>query len=224
MASLIPNDRRLEQAAVLPLTLSTAAAGLFQSDRFGLSLSAINPPTATRACSSGAGLPTSVAARPSLPELPGTVSSPPPPRITSTTSACPAPRPRSARSSVQLPAERWRVRSRSAVARCRRACQLHRAPRPPTRGLRAAAAHYPHPCCYGSLQGPRRLGRLGRDTEVQRGGGPGIDAALPPAALPAGTDRAVPEAVVLGEGLGQIPNASERFRQGVFVKKLVVRL
>ena len=43
MVTPIPDDLAFEQAAVLPLTLSTAATGMFQQDHLGLAMPTINP-------------------------------------------------------------------------------------------------------------------------------------------------------------------------------------
>jgi NADPH:quinone reductase-like Zn-dependent oxidoreductase len=59
-----------------------------------------------------------------------------------------------------------------------------------------------------------------KDNEV----GPAIYVEFLPAALAAGAYRAAPEAVIVGEGLEQIPVAIDRLRKGVSAKKLVVRL
>ncbi|MGH3645532.1 MAG: zinc-binding alcohol dehydrogenase family protein [Mycobacterium sp.] len=57
-----------------------------------------------------------------------------------------------------------------------------------------------------------------KDNEV----GPGIYVDFLPAALAKGTYRAAPEAVVVGDGLDKIPDALERLKAGVSAKKLVV--
>lgn len=57
-----------------------------------------------------------------------------------------------------------------------------------------------------------------KDNEV----GPGIFADFLPAALAKGSYRAVPEAVVVGAGLDKIPEALEQLSKGVSAKKLVV--
>lgn len=57
-----------------------------------------------------------------------------------------------------------------------------------------------------------------KDNEV----GPAIYEHFLPAALANGTYRAAPEAVVVGEGLAKIPDALDQLRNGVSAKKLVV--
>jgi hypothetical protein len=59
-----------------------------------------------------------------------------------------------------------------------------------------------------------------KDNEV----GPGIYADFLPAALASGTYRAAPAALVVGEGLEQIPSALDQLRKGVSARKLVVRV
>ncbi|GAA2570160.1 hypothetical protein GCM10010435_50440 [Winogradskya consettensis] len=59
-----------------------------------------------------------------------------------------------------------------------------------------------------------------KDNEV----GPAVYADFLGPALAAGTYRAAPEAVVVGEGLDKIPEALARLRKGVSAQKLVVRL
>jgi len=59
-----------------------------------------------------------------------------------------------------------------------------------------------------------------KDNEV----GPGIYVNCLPAALTTKAYRAAPEAVVVGDGLGQIPAALDRIRRGVSAKKLGVRI
>jgi hypothetical protein len=59
-----------------------------------------------------------------------------------------------------------------------------------------------------------------KDNEV----GPGIYADFLPAALASGAYRAAPEALVVGEGLEQIPSALDQLRKGVSARKLVVRV
>lgn len=57
-----------------------------------------------------------------------------------------------------------------------------------------------------------------KDNEV----GPGVYVDFLPTALATGTYRAAPDAVIVGTGLDQIPEALEQLRKGVSAKKLVV--
>ncbi|MFI0900421.1 zinc-binding alcohol dehydrogenase family protein [Streptomyces sp. NPDC020983] len=95
-------------------------------------------------------------------------------------------------------------------------------------GARRVAAAQPAPAVRlaawrARLRGVRVSGIWGgtlRDNEV----GPAIYAGFLPAALASGAYRAAPDAEVVGHGLERVPDALRRLRAGVSARKLVVTL
>ncbi len=131
LVSPIPDELSFEQAAVLPLTLSTAATGLFQQDHLALPLPVIDPPDRRQTVLVWGGS-TSVGSNGiQLARCAGyrviTTASPrnfgyvraPAPRQRSTTTAAPP----STRSSRRWATARWPARSRSAPGPSRRPCR-----------------------------------------------------------------------------------------------------
>lgn len=232
MVSPIPDGLAFEQAAVLPLTLSTAASGLFEQDGLALPLPTIAPPDrgATVLVWGGS---TSVGSN--AIQLAAAAGY----RVLATAS----------------PHNFEYVRSLGAAS----AVDYH-SPRAveelldalgdsPLAGVLAIGARSVGPAMEiaSRARGPRRVASaqppgltrvrsaLRRHRDVRLSGiwggsmkdsevGPGIYVDFLPAALAAGTYRAAPDAVVAGDGLEQIPAALQRLRKGVSARKLVVRV
>ena len=231
MVSPIPETVTYEQAAVLPLTLSTAATGLFQKDHLGLPLPTLAGPERRETVLIWGGS-TSVGSN----------------AIQLTRGA--------GYRVVTTASERnfAYVQSLGAAA----AVDYHRKPvvddlvaaigDQPLVGILAISVGSLGPCLkVADRTGcPRiaaafpgvlvRLGTLGRwnsrvrvsaiwggtlkDNEV----GPGIYRDFLPGALAGGTYRTAPPPTVVGEGLAAIPGALETLRRGVSATKLVVKL
>jgi NADPH:quinone reductase-like Zn-dependent oxidoreductase len=232
MVSPIPDDLPFEQAAVLPLTLSTAATGLFQRDHLGLPLPTVDPTDRGESVLIWGGS-TSVGSNAiQLARAAGY-------RVVTTAS------PHNFDYVRSLGAEAaFDYHSRDATDEIVSAIGAR-----PLAGALAIGRGSLTPCLSVASRAPggRRVasvqppfvtrvqllwkrhkglevsgiwGGTLKDNEV----GPGIYAEFLPAALAAGTYRAAPEAVVVGERLEQIPNAIAQLRQGVSAKKLVVRI
>lgn len=86
MTSPIPADVSYEKAAVVPLGVSTAACGLFESHLLALTLPHVDAESTGQSVSCGARRPASAATPFSWPPTPATACWPPPRPITSTTS------------------------------------------------------------------------------------------------------------------------------------------
>lgn len=232
LVSPIPDELSFEQAAVLPLTLSTAATGLFQQDHLALPLPATDPPDrketvlvwggSTSVGSNGIQL-----ARCSGYRVIATAS----PRnfgyvrslgadaaidyhsrtavdeiITSLGDS-----PLAGTLAIGSGSLRAALLIASKVPGRRRVASAQ-----PQLVTRIQTAFRPHKGIHVS----GIWGGTLKDNEV----GPGIYADFLPAALASGAYRAAPEALVVGEGLEQIPSAIDQLRKGVSASKLVVRV
>ncbi len=232
MVSPIPDDLSFEQAAVLPLALSTASTGLFQPDHLGLPLPTVNPPERHETvlvwgASTSVGSNAVQLARCSGYRVLGTAS----PRNFDYVRSLGAAAAVDYHSRTAVD-EIIKVLGDSPLAGT---LAIGSGSLPPTLsiaskvpGTRRVASGSPSPItrlrsAWVRHQGIQLSGIWGgtlKDNEV----GPGIYADFLPAALASGTFRAAPEAVVVGEGLDQIPSAIDQLRRGVSAKKLVVRL
>jgi NADPH:quinone reductase-like Zn-dependent oxidoreductase len=232
MVSPIPDGLSFEQACVLPLALSTAATGLFQSDHLSLPLPTLDPPDRHEAVLVWGGS-TSVGSNAiQLARAAGY-------RVIPTSS------PHNFGYQRSLGADATVDRtSRAAVDEIvsavgeRRLAGTYAIGSGSLRPTVAVAARVPGPRRTASAQpavairlqllGTRRHGvRVSsiwggtlRNNEV----GPGIYADYLPTALANGGYRAAPDALVVGDGLEQIPAALARLRHGVSAQKLVVRV
>jgi len=228
----IPGDLEFERAAVLPLTLSTAATGLFQADHLGLPLPTIDPPD-RRATVLIWGASTSVGSNAvQLARGAGF-------RVVATCS------PRNFGYVRSLgAAEAVDYHGGDAARRVIEAIGDHplagtlaigRGSVPKTltvaartRGSKRIAAAQPALATRLELLTRRRHGvhvsAIWGGTLKNNEVGPGIYVDYLPAALAAKAFRPAPEAVVVGDGLDQIPVALERLKRGVSAQKLVVRL
>jgi NADPH:quinone reductase-like Zn-dependent oxidoreductase len=242
MVSPIPGDLSFEQAAVLPLALSTAATGLFQQDHLALPLPTIGPPDRGQPASGPPnrhetvlvwGASTSVGsnavqlARSAGYRVIATAS----PRnfdyVRSLGAAAAADyHRRGAVDEIIDALGDSPLAGTIAIGSGSLAPTLSIASRAP--GRRRVVSASPSPItrlrsAWVRRRGVQLTGIWGgtlKDNEV----GPGIYVDFLPAALASGTYRAAPEAVVVGEGLGQIPGAIDQLRRGVSAKKLVVRI
>jgi NADPH:quinone reductase-like Zn-dependent oxidoreductase len=232
MVSPIPDGLAFEQAAVLPLGLSTAATGLFQQDHLALALPKLGAPdrgetvlvwggsssvgsnavqlarcagyrvvtTASPhnfgyARSLGADAAVDYHAKTAIDELVEAIGDEPLAGVLAVT-----------RGSV-MPA--------IAIARRTTGPRRIAAAQPALMTRLQLLRHRPRGVSVSAIWG----GTL-KDNKV----GPGIYVDFLPAALAAGIYKAAPEAVVVGDGLGQIPAALQRLRKGISARKLVVRL
>ena len=232
MVSPIPDELSFEQAAVLPLALSTASTGLFQQDHLALSLPTIDPPDRKETVLVWGGS-TSVGSNAiQLARCAGY-------RVLATAS------PRNFDYVRSLGAAKAvDYHSRSAVEEIVAALgdsplagtlAIGSGSLSPTLsiaskalGRRRIATAQPSVFTRIQLLRSRRKGvhvssiwgGTLKDNEV----GPGIYVDFLPAALASGIYRAAPDAVVVGEGLAEIPNALAQLREGVSAQKLVVRV
>lgn len=239
MVSPIPDDLTYEQAAVLPLALSTASSGLFQQDQLGLALPTSDHPDRRQTVLVWGGS-TSVGSNAiqlvrnaiQLVRNAGyrvmTTASPRNHdyvRSLGAEAAVDYHSPRTVDDLLDLIGDSplagtIAIGSGSlapAIAIASRTNGSHRVssaqPGPATR-VRAALARRRNvtvtPIWGGSL----------KDNQV----GPGIYVDFLPAALASGTYRAAPEASVVGHGLEAIPTAIEQLKKGVSAQKLVVTI
>jgi NADPH:quinone reductase-like Zn-dependent oxidoreductase len=219
-----------DQASVLPLTLSTAATGLFQKDHLALALPTADP-VAKNATVLVWGGSTGVGSNAiQLVRNAGyrvvTTSSPHNFDYVRSLGAAEVVD-RNSESAVEEVAERIGdspLAGTLAIGSGSLKAAIALAGR--TTGTKRIAAAQPE--LLTRIQG-RRAPRLGiqvsgiwgtslKDNEV----GPAIYVDFLPAALATGTFRAAPEAVIVGEGLDSIPAALRQLRGGVSAKKLVV--
>jgi NADPH:quinone reductase-like Zn-dependent oxidoreductase len=232
MVSPIPDNLPFEEAAVLPLAISTAACGLFQQDQLALQLPTMDAPDRKETVLVWGGS-TSVGSNAiQLARCAGY-------RVLATASPHNFDYVRSLGAAAAFD-----YHSRSAVNEILGA--LGASPLAGTlaigagslsaalsiaakaSGRRRVATAYPTPISRARSLWERRRGihlsliwgATLKDNEV----GPGIYVDFLPAALGTGIYRTAPEAVLVGEGLEQIPNAIDRLRKGVSAKKLVVRV
>jgi NADPH:quinone reductase-like Zn-dependent oxidoreductase len=231
LVSPIPDELSFEQAAVLPVTLSTAATGLFQQDHLALPLPVIDPPDRKETVLVWGGS-TSVGSNGiQLARCAGY-------RIIATAS------PRNfgyVRSLGAAAAVDYHSRTAAeeivrelgdsplagilAIGSGSLPAALSIASKVP--GRQRVATAQPQlirlRTALRRSQGIHVSGIWGgtlKDNEV----GPGIYADFLPAALASGAYQAAPEALVVGEGLEQIPSALDQLRKGVSASKLVVRV
>jgi NADPH:quinone reductase-like Zn-dependent oxidoreductase len=232
MASPIPDDLEYEQAAVLPLTLSTAATGLFQSDHLALPLPTTHPAERGETVlvwggSTSVGSNAIQLACGSGYRVVATAS----PRnfdyVRSLGAAAAVDyHDKDAVDQVVTAIGNSPLAGALAIGRGSTPRVLAIAARVP--GRRRVASAMPGLALRLQLLGRRRhgvnvsgiWGGTLKDNEV----GPAIFGEYLPAALAVKEYRAAPEAVVVGEGLDQIPAALDRMRRGVSARKLVVRV
>ena len=232
LVSPIPDGLSFEQAAVLPLTLATAATGLFQSDHLGLPLPSLAPPERDETVIVWGGS-TSVGSNAiQLARAAGY-------RVIATASPHNFDYLRSLGATATVDR-----RSRTAAADLVAALggsplagtyAIGSGSLPPTLAVaarvpgakRIAAAQPAIAIRLALLARPRHgvtvtpiWGGTLRTNEV----GPAIFTDFLPAALASGAYRAAPEPEVVGDGLEAIPAALGRLKQGVSAKKLVVRI
>ncbi|WP_432825486.1 zinc-binding alcohol dehydrogenase family protein [Dactylosporangium sp. CA-092794] len=232
MAARIPADLVYEQAAVLPLTLSTAATGLFQSDHLGLPLPTVQPVERGETVlvwggSTSVGSNAIQLARGAGYRVVATAS----PRnfdYVRSLGAAAAVDYRDGNAVAKVVAALGDSPLAGALAIGRGSVPRTLAIAARARGRRRVAAAQPGFALRLTLLGRRRhgvevsgiWGGTLKDNEV----GPAVFVDYLPDALAAKEYRAAPEAVVVGEGLDQIPVALDRIRRGVSAQKLVVRL
>jgi NADPH:quinone reductase-like Zn-dependent oxidoreductase len=232
LVSPIPDELPFEQAAVLPVTLSTAATGLFQQDHLALPLPVIDPPDRKETVlvwggstsvgsngiqlarcagyrviatasprnfgyvrSLGAAAAIDYHSRTAVDEIIKSLGDSPLAGILAIGSG-------SLRAALSI-ASKVPGRKRVASAQPQLVTRIQTAFRP-NKGIHVSGIW------GGTL----------KDNEV----GPGIYADFLPAALASGAYQAAPEALVVGEGLEQIPSALDQLRKGVSARKLVVRV
>jgi NADPH:quinone reductase-like Zn-dependent oxidoreductase len=232
MVTPIPDALSFEQAAVLPLALSTASCGMFQQDQLGLALPMIDPPDRGETVLVWGGS-TSVGSNAiQLARGAGyrvlTTASPHNFDYVRSLGAEAAVDYRSSDAVEALTAAigdgplagTLAIGSGSLSPAVKIVSQVP--------GSRRISSAQPSPITRIQARWQRRRninvsiiwGGTLKDNEV----GPAIYAGFLPAALASGSYRTAPEATVVGDGLGQIPEAIERLKQGVSAKKLVVRL
>ncbi|MEJ8662252.1 MULTISPECIES: zinc-binding alcohol dehydrogenase family protein [Streptomyces] len=232
MVSPIPDDLEFEQAAVLPLTLSTAATGLCQRDHLGLPLPTISPSDRAETVLVWGGS-TSVGSN-AIQLARGAGF-----RVVTTCSPHNFDYVRSlgAAEAVDYHGSDAAARVMKAVGDSPLAGTLAigngSVPKSLAVAARATGAKRiasAQPALMTRLQMLTRRrhgvhvsaiwGGTLKDNEV----GPGIYVDYLPAALKAKVFRAAPEAVVVGEGLDHIPVALDRLKKGVSAQKLVVKV
>ena len=232
MVSPIPDSLPFEQAAVLPLTLSTAATGLFQRDHLGLALPTSNP-TEQRQTVLIWGGSTSVGSNAiQLVKNAGyrvlTTASPRNFDYVRSLGAAAVADYHSPTVVDEIVAQigdnplagTLAIGSGSVHAAVSIASQ--------TTGSKKIAAAQPAFLTRIQSIGAHRKGVTTssiwggtlKDNEV----GPGIFVEFLPTALTTGTYRAAPEATVVGIGLDLIPDALQQLRSGVSASKLVVTI
>ncbi|MCB8877906.1 zinc-binding alcohol dehydrogenase family protein [Acidisoma silvae] len=229
MVSPIPNDLSFEQAAVLPLQLSTAATGLFQKDGLALVLPTANPTERGETVliwggSTGVGSNAIQLVRNAGYRVVATAS----PRNFDYLRALGADAvvDRNSRAAVDeliaaigsgTLAGSLAIGKGSLLKVMRVAARVHG-----SRRVSSAAPGFVTRIL--ALRGPRRVHVSGiwggnlKDNKV----GSAIYADFLPAALAAGAFRAEPPAEVVGTGLDAIPAGLQQLRKGVSAKKLVI--
>ena len=232
LSAPVPDEVGLTDAAVLPLALMTAAAGLFEPDQLGLALPG-HPVVEPQATVLVWGASTSVGNNAvQLAVLAGY-------RVLATAS------PRNFALVRGLgAAEVFDYRGRSVVADVVRALRGHtlagtvaigqgslaRSIRIARRtdGTRRVASAYPSPVTALRKQVARpsgvRVSAIWGGVPARTGTGPAMFRDLLPAALADGRYRASPTAEVVGHGLDAVPAGLVRLRAGVSARKLVVSL
>jgi NADPH:quinone reductase-like Zn-dependent oxidoreductase len=232
MVSPIPDDLPYDQAATLPLTLSTAATGLYQPDHLALSLPTVHPAQRDETVliwggSTSVGSNAIQLARGSGYRVVATAS----PRnfdYVRSLGAAEAIDYHGAKAVDEVIAAIGASPLAGALAIGRGSVPKTLAIAARVPGRRRIAAAQPGLLLRLQLLVRRRhgvpvsgiWGGSLKDNHV----GKAIYVDYLPAALAAKTYRAAPEAVVVGEGLDQIPAALDRLRRGVSAQKLVVRV
>ncbi|GLY83847.1 zinc-binding alcohol dehydrogenase family protein [Actinoallomurus iriomotensis] len=230
MVSPIPGSMSFEQAAVLPLTLSTAATGMFQQDHLGLAMPGPDPADRPETVlvwggSTSVGSNAIQLARNAGYRVVATAS----PRNFDYLRSLGAAEvvDRRSRDAVREIVDRigdsplagtLAIGSGSLVPAVAIASRTNG-------GKRVASAQ---PESVTRLRGPRARRRGVRVSGIWGGTlkdnevGPAIYVDFLPAALASGAYRSAPEATVVGTGLARIPDALRRLRDGVSARKLVV--
>ncbi|GAA3542449.1 hypothetical protein GCM10022222_27670 [Amycolatopsis ultiminotia] len=232
LVSAIPGTLSYEQASVLPLTLSTAATGLFQQDHLGLALPVADPPERSETVLVWGGS-TSVGSNAiQLARNAGyrvvTTASPHNFDYVKSLGAAEAVDYHSSTAVDELVERIGTSPLAGALAIGRRSLAPSVAIAAKVPGRKRVTSAQPERVVR--LRSPRARrpgvhvsgiwGGTLKDNEV----GPAIYAGFLPGALASGAYRAAPEAVVVGEGLEAIPDAIRQLRSGVSAKKLVVTL
>jgi len=232
MVSPIPDELQFEQAAVLPLAISTASSGMFQQDQLALGLPTIDPTDRKETVLVWGGS-TSVGSNAiQLARCAGY-------RVLATASPHNFDYVRSLGAAAAIDYHSGTavddilhalgdspLAGTLAIGSGSLAPALSIVSKAP--GRRRIATAYPTPIARAQSLWQRRRGiHLSliwggtlKDNEV----GPWIYVDFLPAALASGAYRAAPEALVVGEGLEKIPAAIDQLRKGVSAKKLVVRV
>jgi NADPH:quinone reductase-like Zn-dependent oxidoreductase len=230
MVSAIPGSLSFEQAAVLPLALSTAASGMFQKDQLGLALPAVDPVDRAETVLVWGGS-TSVGSNAiQLARNAGY-------RVVATASPHNFDYVRSLGAAEAVdyhsPAAVDEIVDRIGDSPLAGTLAITPGSLQPAvkitsraKGSKRVASARPGPLTQLRA---RRARRLGVQVSIIWGGtlkdnevGPAIYADFLPAALAAGAYRAAPDASVVGDGLARIPDALQQLRGGVSAKKLVV--
>ena len=230
MVSPIPDSLSFEQAAVLPLTLSTAATGMFQKDHLGLAMPSASAVDRSETVLVWGGS-TSVGSN--AIQLACNAGY----RVVATASPRNFDYLRSLGAAETVdyrsPAAVDEIVDRIGDSPLAGTIAIGSGSLPPavaiasrTTGSKHVASAQPGPLTRLRSRRARRLG-VGvsaiwggtlKDNEV----GPAIYADFLPAALAAGAYRAAPDATVVGDGLARIPDALQQLRRGVSATKLVV--
>lgn len=232
MVSPIPLQLTFEQACVLPLATSTAATGLFQADQLALPLPTLDAQdrgetvlvwggsTSVGSCAiqlaKGAGYRVIATASPHNFAYLRSLGAAETVDRTS----------RAAVDDIVAALDGSPLAGTYAIGRGSLPPTLAVAAR--ATGSRRVASAQPAAAIRLTLLGRRRRGV--RVTGIWGGTlrnndvGPGIFVDYLPGALASGAFRAAPDALVIGDGLVQIPVALDRLRHGVSAQKLVVRV
>jgi NADPH:quinone reductase-like Zn-dependent oxidoreductase len=225
MVSPIPDALRFEQAAVLPMAISTAATGLFQQDHLALTMPSIQPVERGEAVlvwggSTSVGSNAIQLARAGGYDVIATAS----PhnfdyvRSLGASAAVDYMSP----TAVDDIAERIGERPLAGtLAIGHQSVDAAVAIATRTRGSKRVASVQPGPTTqHGDVSVSGIWGGTLKDNEV----GPAIYVDFLPAALADGSYRAAPQATIVGDGLARIPDAFRQLMDGVSATKLVVTL
>lgn len=232
VTSPLPDSLSFEAAAVLPLALSTAAAGLFEPDQLALRLPTA-PAAPTREAvvvwggSTSVGMNAIQLARSAGYDVIATASPHNAPLLErlGAEAVLDYRDPGSADAVIAGLRER-RLAGTIAigVGSLPRAVRIARF----AEGTGRVASAYPTPATRLRALRERRRGvrvsAIWGGTPIESRVGPAIYAGFLPDALAAGRYVAAPPALVVGTGLGEIPTALERLGRGVSAQKLVVLL
>jgi NADPH:quinone reductase-like Zn-dependent oxidoreductase len=230
MVSVIPDSLSFAQAAVLPLALSTASCGLFQTDQLGLALPTLNPTAREETVvvwggSTSVGINAIQLVRNAGYRVIATSS----PRgfeyVKSLGAAAVVDRnSRSVVDDVVTAIGESTLAGILAIGAGSLTPSIAISRR--TNGTRRVSSAHPNPITNVRARLARRHGvRVStiwggtlKDNEV----GPAIYADFMGAALASGAYRAAPDATVVGDGLATIPEAIEKLKGGISLTKLVV--